>query len=235
MSRPVRGRDRLRDGVGPGRARRLRGRTRARDRGLRLPERRDRRAPARTRRRRAPRARLGAPGSRGLRPDVPGGRAAAPRRDRRRSRGRRRDRDRLHLVHDAADARRRDAALPARRRSAATRTPGSSSGSTTPRSRRRTGSTRSRPSGASRGCDRYGGKISSEWFFPKALQILDEAPEVYDRGRPADRGGRLGRLAAHRRRDPQLLHGRLQGDVVEARRLPVPRSTSRRSTRASST
>ncbi len=25
----------------------------------------------------------------------------------------------------------------------------------------------------------YGGKISSEWFFPKALQILDEAPEVY--------------------------------------------------------
>ena len=28
---------------------------------------------------------------------------------------------------------------------------------------------------------RYGGKISSEWFFPKALQILDEAPEVYER------------------------------------------------------
>jgi L-ribulokinase len=28
--------------------------------------------------------------------------------------------------------------------------------------------------------DRYGGKISSEWFFPKVLQILDEAPEVYD-------------------------------------------------------
>jgi len=27
--------------------------------------------------------------------------------------------------------------------------------------------------------DRYGGKISSEWFFSKALQILDEAPEVY--------------------------------------------------------
>ena len=31
---------------------------------------------------------------------------------------------------------------------------------------------------------RYGGKISSEWFFPKALQILREAPEVY---RAADR------------------------------------------------
>ncbi|MHB9037207.1 MAG: ribulokinase [Armatimonadota bacterium] len=26
---------------------------------------------------------------------------------------------------------------------------------------------------------RYGGKISSEWFFAKALQILDEAPDVY--------------------------------------------------------
>ena len=32
--------------------------------------------------------------------------------------------------------------------------------------------------------DRYGGKISSEWFFPKALQILREAPEIY---RAADR------------------------------------------------
>jgi L-ribulokinase len=32
--------------------------------------------------------------------------------------------------------------------------------------------------------DRYGGKISSEWFFSKALQILNEAPEVY---RAADR------------------------------------------------
>ena len=28
---------------------------------------------------------------------------------------------------------------------------------------------------------RYGGKISSEWFFPKALQILREAPAVYAR------------------------------------------------------
>src|SRR5262245_43068679 len=26
---------------------------------------------------------------------------------------------------------------------------------------------------------RYGGKISSEWFYSKALQILDEAPEIY--------------------------------------------------------
>jgi L-ribulokinase len=28
--------------------------------------------------------------------------------------------------------------------------------------------------------ERYGGKISSEWFIPKAWQILDEAPEVYE-------------------------------------------------------
>jgi L-ribulokinase len=28
--------------------------------------------------------------------------------------------------------------------------------------------------------DRYGGKISSEWFFSKTLQILDEAPEIYE-------------------------------------------------------
>jgi L-ribulokinase len=29
--------------------------------------------------------------------------------------------------------------------------------------------------------DRYGGKISSEWFFAKSLQILEEAPGVYAR------------------------------------------------------
>lgn len=28
--------------------------------------------------------------------------------------------------------------------------------------------------------NRYGGKVSSEWFFSKALQILDEAPEIYE-------------------------------------------------------
>jgi L-ribulokinase len=28
--------------------------------------------------------------------------------------------------------------------------------------------------------DSYGGKISSEWFYSKALQILDEAPAIYD-------------------------------------------------------
>ena len=28
---------------------------------------------------------------------------------------------------------------------------------------------------------RYGGKISSEWLFPKVWQILDEAPEIYEK------------------------------------------------------
>lgn len=28
--------------------------------------------------------------------------------------------------------------------------------------------------------ERYGGKISSEWLFPKLWQILDEAPEIYE-------------------------------------------------------
>src|SRR5207302_2489000 len=27
---------------------------------------------------------------------------------------------------------------------------------------------------------RYGGKVSSEWLIPKALQILEEAPQVYE-------------------------------------------------------
>lgn len=27
---------------------------------------------------------------------------------------------------------------------------------------------------------RYGGKISSEWLFPKLWQILKEDPEIYD-------------------------------------------------------
>lgn len=37
---------------------------------------------------------------------------------------------------------------------------------------------------AARGEDwlkRYGGKISSEWLFPKVWEILDRAPEIYDR------------------------------------------------------
>ena len=76
---------------------------------------------------------------------------------------------------------------------------------------------------------RYGGRISSEWEFAKALQVLEEDPEVYDAHGPLGRGRRLDRLAAVRRRDAQRLHRRLQGDPP-GRPLPVARTTSRRST-----
>ena len=161
----------------------VRRRPRARDRRLRLRERRDRRAPARAGRRRRARARLGAPGSRGLparRSSRPCPRVLA---ETRRRPGRRRSasgstspparccrrpptaRRSACSTSSAREPARLGQALEAPRRAAGGR----------PRS------TRSRPSAASRGSTRYGGKISSEWFFAKALQILDEAPEVYAR------------------------------------------------------
>ena len=107
-----------------------------------------------------------------------------------------RHRHRLHRVHGAAGAARRHPAVPAARPGRAGRTPTSSCGSTTPPSRRRTGSTRWPTSAASRGSRRYGGKISAEWQFAKALQLLEEDPEIYRPGRPLDRGRRLDHLAA---------------------------------------
>ena len=95
---------------------------------------------------------------------------------------------------------------------AAARTPSRSCGSTTPRSRRPTASTRSPRERGEPWLARYGGRISSEWEFAKALQVLEEDPEVYDAHGPLDRGRRLDRLAALRRRDAQRLHRRLQGD-----------------------
>ena len=79
---------------------------------------------------------------------------------------------------------------------------------------------------------RYGGRISSEWEFAKALQVLDEAPEHLRGDRALDRGRRLDRLGALRARDPQRLHGGLQGHPP-GRRLPVRATTSPRSTSAS--
>ena len=67
---------------------------------------------------------------------------------------------------------------------------------------------------------RYGGKISSEWFFSKALQILDEAPEVYAAADRLIEAADWVDLATHRRRDPQRVHGRLQGHVVEGEGFP---------------
>ena len=57
--------------------------------------------------------------------------------------------------------------------------PGSSCGSTTPPNLKLTRSTPLPARWNWAGLDRYGGKISSEWFFSKVLQILDEAPEIY--------------------------------------------------------
>ena len=57
--------------------------------------------------------------------------------------------------------------------------PGRSSGSTTPRRRTPTGSPSSPHERNEPWIARYGGKISSEWQFAKALQVLEEDPEVY--------------------------------------------------------
>ena len=65
------------------------------------------------------------------------------------------------------------------RSSASARTRTRSCGSTTPPRRRPTGSPIWRRSGASPGWPRYGGRISSEWQFAKALQLLEEDQEIY--------------------------------------------------------
>ncbi|MFO1092257.1 MAG: hypothetical protein U0992_02955 [Planctomycetaceae bacterium] len=46
---------------------------------------------------------------------------------------------------------------------------------------------------------RYGGIIGLEWFFPKMLETLDGAPNVYDATEVWSKLGRLVRLAARRR------------------------------------
>ena len=82
---------------------------------------------------------------------------------------------------------------------------------------------------------RYGGRISSEWEFAKALQVLEEDPEVYARMDRWVEARRLDRLAAVRGRDAQRLHGRLQGHPP-GRPLPVGRlpARARRALRATS-
>ena len=209
------------NGVGAGGRRRRRRRARSSASAVHAVRQRcHRRAPAVARRRRHPRARLGAAGPRRLRRGAPPGGA---RRGRRRGRRRRRtssasgiDFTSCTMLPTTADG----TPLCQSTSTAGTRMPGSSCGSTTPPSPRRTRSTGSRPSSASRGSTRYGGRISSEWFFPKALQILRRGARHLRGGGPADRGRRLDRLAADGRRDAQQLHRGLQGPVVGRRRLP---------------
>ena len=82
---------------------------------------------------------------------------------------------------------------------------------------------------------RYGGRISSEWEFAKALQLLEEDPEVYAPHRALDRGGRLDRLAALRRRDAQRLHRGLQGHPTRTAATPVADYLAGAATRTSPT
>ena len=48
-------------------------------------------------------------------------------------------------------------------------------------------------------------------------------PRPVPRRRPADQGRRLGGMAADRRRNSEQLHGGVQGDLVQAGRLPAQR------------
>ena len=211
----------LRDRVGAGRPRRPGDRRGAGDRDPRVRERRDRSPAAQPRRRRHPRAGLGAPGSRRLpRHDPVDGSAAAVadrHRPRPRSIGIGIDFTACTMLPTTADGTPL-CRLPEFRREPHAWVKLWKHHAAQPEA------DRINETAAARGeswLPRYGGRISSEWFYSKSLQILDEAPSIY-RGRgPPDRGRRLGDLAADRRRDAQLVHRRLQGDLVEAGRVPV--------------
>ena len=74
---------------------------------------------------------------------------------------------------------------------------------------------------------RYGGTIGLEWFFPKILETLENAPAVYEAAEVWLEAGRLVRVAARRRRRvavaPLDVPGGLQGDVASPRRVPIAR------------
>ena len=74
---------------------------------------------------------------------------------------------------------------------------------------------------------RYGGLISSEWEFAKALEILRGGPAGVPGDGPVRRGRRLDRLAAVRHLRPQRVQRGLQGHPA-GRPVPVARSSSPR-------
>ena len=91
------------------------------------------------------------------------------------------------------------------------------------------------PSAASAGCRATAGKISSEWFFAKALQILHEAPEIYAR---ADRLIEAADWVVWQLTGVETRNACTAGYKAmwsKARRASRRTRTSRRSTRASST
>ena len=174
----VRGRHRLRHGIGPRRARRLRRRPRGRT---------PRSTPTATASSTSvcPRPTTpycSSPTGRSKIPTTTSGRSRRPSRDcsetGSRPGARDRRRRRLHVVHDAPDARRRHAALPARRPAPQPHAWVKlwKHHAAQPEADRINEVAEER---AETWLPRYGGRISSEWFFAKALQILDEAPDVY--------------------------------------------------------
>ena len=78
----------------------------------------------------------------------------------------------------------------------------------------------------------YGGKYSSEWFFSKLLQVVDEAPAIYDAMDRFIEAGGLDRVATDRRREAQHLHGRLQRHVGEGPGISLDAISSARCIRA---
>ena len=89
---------------------------------------------------------------------------------------------------------------------------------------------RSRSNAARASSSRYGGRISSEWYFPKLIELWLEDRECLRRRDRLHRGDRLDHLVADRPAAAPELHGRLQGDVVcRPRGCPRP-ATSRRPT-----
>ena len=81
---------------------------------------------------------------------------------------------------------------------------------------------------------RYGGRISSEWYFPKLIEIWQKDRPFYDAMRRLRRGDRLDRLAAHRRAHAGVLRRGLQGDAgPPGRGFPPVEPSSRRPSRAS--
>ena len=68
--------------------------------------------------------------------------------------------------------------------------------------------------------ERYGGKISSEWFVPKVMQIVDEDPAIYAAADRIIEAADWVDLAAHRRGDAESHHRGLQGHLVQAGGLP---------------
>ena len=67
---------------------------------------------------------------------------------------------------------------------------------------------------------RYGGRISSEWYFPKLIEIWLEDRGVYDALHRLCRGGGLARVVSEWTRATFSLPGRLQGALVGADGVP---------------